>query len=311
MEKEELRIIERRRKERIYCIILAAGNSERIGKCKQELLLNNVPLLLWNMKPFLCFDVTFVIVSGKYFANINEIFKKNINEKYDNYSYYNYLYSKTYNIENKNPQNGMFSSLKTGLEFIFNNLEKDTKKDFQIPPIFFTLSDMPFVQNQTIESLYDSLLLSKVDFCVPVFNLQNFEKNEHINKHNNYNKLAQYIYNKFYNKYSNKHLDQYSSAKKNFSNSKDKKNYLHPKNEKEYLNIENVSAIRKKGHPVILSSKFACKFLQLDNISILRDVLKTGSFFELETCDIGTIFDIDTMFDYNLAADFLNDGFFI
>lgn len=111
-------------------IILAAGNSSRMGSWKPAAILGDKPLLFYSLKTIasVCSDV--VVVGGH---NINEL--NSLVQSFGN--------SQISCIENKNYNSGMFTSVKTGLAKSQND------------NVFIALADMPFVNSETYLKLID------------------------------------------------------------------------------------------------------------------------------------------------------------
>ncbi|MBU8772077.1 nucleotidyltransferase family protein [Cytobacillus oceanisediminis] len=118
-------------------VILAAGNSSRLGKPKQLLQLGDLMIIehvLRNARDFHCDPI--ILVLGHKF---DEIFKKIQSE----------LLEKVEVVFNPNYKDGMSSSIKTGL----TRLGKDI-------PCFVILGDQPLIDQDLLKKIWQKYLLS-------------------------------------------------------------------------------------------------------------------------------------------------------
>ncbi len=96
--------------ETIFSVILAAGKSQRLGKPKSLLKINNDILINFLVKRLKNHNITIIIVTRE--ELISEI--KNLTEEVEI-------------ISNNNPESGRTGSLQVGLNFIIENYSKDFK----------------------------------------------------------------------------------------------------------------------------------------------------------------------------------------
>jgi len=115
-------------------ILLAAGNSSRMNKWKMEVVVNELPILFHSLKKLLTVCEEIILVGGKNFDKLNELIQKYPNETGKPIRV----------ILNKNYEQGMFSSIKAGVESAGND------------SIFIALADMPFVKDETYQKLKTS-----------------------------------------------------------------------------------------------------------------------------------------------------------
>ncbi len=128
-------------------IILAAGMSTRLGKPKQLVELEQIPLIQVVLKHCLDSKLDRIIlvlghVKSKIVASLGEM-------KH---------HSKLDIVYNKNYQQGMATSLQEGLQSV--------KQDF--PSVMFILGDQPMVDSAMINELLNSFRNSNKDICVPM-----------------------------------------------------------------------------------------------------------------------------------------------
>lgn len=136
-------------------ILLAAGNSSRMNKWKIEIEIQNIPLLFHSLQKLktVCDEV--IVVGGCNFDRLVELIEKN--NLVDT--------NKIQVICNRQYQDGMFSSIKTGME----NAKHGS--------VFIALADMPFISVETYGLLKTKFEAEKqYDFIQPAIILENGRK---------------------------------------------------------------------------------------------------------------------------------------
>jgi len=128
----------------IAAIVLAAGVSSRMGKPKQTLSLNGVPMLQKVLEIFRRSNVgRVVVVLG---ANAGEV-KKNVKFAYESV------------VVNPRFAEGMSSSLKLGLKHVASGSDA----------IIVALGDQPFVLPRTIDSLVEAYERTGAQVVLPTY----------------------------------------------------------------------------------------------------------------------------------------------
>ena len=108
-------------------ILLAAGNSSRMNKWKIEIEIHNIPLLFHSLQKLTAVCDEVIVVGGCNFDRLVELIEKN-----------NLVDTKNIQIIcNRQYQDGMFSSIKTGAE------------NAQHGNTIIALADMPFISIET------------------------------------------------------------------------------------------------------------------------------------------------------------------
>ncbi|GAU77646.1 DVU_1551 family NTP transferase [Fusibacter sp. 3D3] len=117
--------------EKITALILAAGQSSRMGALKPKLEIENKAAILWVVEAFRKSGIEDIrVVVGYHSKEVRQVLsEKNIKI-----------------IENKAPERGMFSSVKVGIE----SLESDVEGILLIP------ADIPMIRSQTIEKILEA-----------------------------------------------------------------------------------------------------------------------------------------------------------
>ena len=126
---------------KLAVLILAAGESQRFKS----------PKLLYKVKGLTLFEHTYL----KYAKNFNVFV---VIGAYNLSFYFDFpcIY-----LNNKNFKKGMFSSLKTGLEYLAN---------FSYDGVIFTPADVPFYSKSTIKKLVLEFKKNFEKFIIPVYN---------------------------------------------------------------------------------------------------------------------------------------------
>lgn len=128
-------------------IILAAGSSSRLGQPKQLLEFKGKTLLEIAVEAAQnSLADSFVIVLG---ANADLIVEK-------------ILYTKVDRVINENWENGMASSMQKGLKYLMENSDPDQ--------VILMLSDQPFVNNETLNSLIENKLNTNSEIIACSYN---------------------------------------------------------------------------------------------------------------------------------------------
>ena len=123
---------------KVQGIVLAAGFSSRMKSLKMKLKIGDKTLLEKSMENLLDFCSEIYVICGFQCDEIKRIVGSN---------------SKVNVIFNKNFENGMFSSIKTGLAQI------------SADRVFILPGDIPFVEKQ----VYQKLLKNHSDIVIPIF----------------------------------------------------------------------------------------------------------------------------------------------
>lgn len=128
-------------------IILAAGSSSRLGQPKQLLEFKGKTLLEIAVEAAQnSLADSSVIVLG---ANADLIVEKILHTKVDR-------------VVNENWENGMASSMQKGLKYLMENSEPDQ--------VILMLSDQPFVNNETLNSLIENKLNTNSEIIACSYN---------------------------------------------------------------------------------------------------------------------------------------------
>jgi molybdenum cofactor cytidylyltransferase len=118
-------------------IVLAAGKSSRFGSNKMMFMVDKRPLLSYTIKSLRKVADKIVVVTGRYHQEINEFFTTDPSLKI---------------VENENYENGMFTSVKTGV--------KEAIGDFFIIP-----GDYPLIEVGTYRKLMNANEEIRVPTC--------------------------------------------------------------------------------------------------------------------------------------------------
>ncbi len=130
--------------EKVTALILAAGQSSRMGALKPKLEIENKPSILWVVEAFQKAGIEDVrVVVGYHSQEIRKVLSET-NVKI---------------IENRAPEKGMFSSVKVGIA----SLESDTAGILLIP------ADIPMIRSQTIEKILRAHVMYPEKIIFPSF----------------------------------------------------------------------------------------------------------------------------------------------
>ena len=130
--------------EKITALILAAGQSSRMGALKPKLEIENKSTILWVIEAFQKAGIEDVRVIVGYHS---EAIRKVLSE------------TNVKIIENRAPEKGMFSSVKVGIA----SLESDTEGILLIP------ADIPMIRSQTIEKILRAHVMYPEKIIFPSF----------------------------------------------------------------------------------------------------------------------------------------------
>lgn len=132
------------RMDKITALVLAAGQSSRMGALKPRLEIENKAVILWVVEAFQKAGIKDIrVIVGYHSKEVKQILT-GIDVKI---------------IENKAPEKGMFSSVKVGIE----SLESDTEGILLIP------ADIPMIRSRTIEKILEAHTAHPDKIIFPTF----------------------------------------------------------------------------------------------------------------------------------------------
>lgn len=128
------------------CLLLAAGSSSRMGKPKMLLSFKGKTLLQGAIDEINNINETLLVVTGKYHDLIKDV-----------------LLSQQVNfVENKNWEEGMGSSIQTGIKFIIENYAAEN--------VIILVCDQPYLSSALLVELIDMQKRTKKGIVTSVYN---------------------------------------------------------------------------------------------------------------------------------------------